>query len=342
MMTISMTHLRLGSDSELDCASIGDAVTALLDSGVAEPRLDVTLTGDTLPAQVISALISGLRKLREQGGGIVVEAEREGARQALQLTGLDRVFAPPLMDDGAEQPRGDAPRVDRRRPNRFAASARAALVAGLAAVVAFSNIVPAQAQPELPTTDPAAIVARVLERNPSLTSYQSRLHVDLRLTTFPFFRQHLDGATYFKRPNNYEVDFDHVPSYAAGFEKLYSDVGDPSAWEKRFVMSYVGTQEFENRKDIELRLVQRVRGQIDHEIVLVDPNAWTIDKLEYHYYNGGTIAMTQHFSPIAGYHVIVSQDASIDIPHVRAVAHGTYDEYKTNVAVDDAVFTKNK
>ena len=39
--------------------------------------------------------------------------------------------------------------------------------------------------------------------------------------------------------------------------------------------------------------------------------------------------------------MIVSQDADIDIPHIKAVAHGTYDDYHTNVAIDDAVFTKN-
>ncbi len=38
--------------------------------------------------------------------------------------------------------------------------------------------------------------------------------------------------------------------------------------------------------------------------------------------------------------MLAEQDAEIAIPHVRAVAHGDYADYKTNVAVDDAVFTK--
>ncbi|GAC1402676.1 MAG: hypothetical protein NVSMB64_02890 [Candidatus Velthaea sp.] len=331
-----MTHLRLETDAQQARTQIALAVEQALESGGPEPRLTVTVTGDSLPAQTIAALILALRKLRERGGGIVVEAECEGARQALRVTGLDRIFAAPLTERELTGSRASAV-----RRTGFAGVVRAA-VAGLAAAVALSSG-PARAQtPDVPVADAAAIISRIIERNPNLSSYQSRLHVDFRMTSFPFFRQHLDGSTYFKRPANYEVVFDRVPSYAKGFEKLYSDIGDPSNWEKRFAITYVGEAAFENRKDVELRLVQRVRGMIDHEVVFVDPGAWTIDKMEYHYYNGGTIAMTQHFSSVGGYHMLVSQEADINIPHVRAVAHGNYDDYKTNVAIDDAVFSKNK
>ncbi|GAC1533922.1 MAG: hypothetical protein NVS2B17_02260 [Candidatus Velthaea sp.] len=331
-----MTHLRLGSDVQEARLQIAAAAEAALRAGGSIPRLSVTLTGETLPDQTIAALISALRKLREHGGGIVVTAEREGPRQALRMMGLDRVFALPLSE--AEP---DPAPVARRSRTGFRGTVRAA-VAILAAAFALSSV-PVEAQtPDALLTDPAAIIARIIDRNPNLSSYQSRLHVDLRMTSFPFFRQHLEGSTYFKRPANYEVVFDRVPSYAKGFEKLYSDIGDPSNWEKRFVVTYVGEKTFENRKDMELRLIQRVRGMIEYESVYVDPGAWTIDKMEYRYYNGGTIAMTQHFSGVGGYHMLVSQDAQIDIPHVRAIAHGNYDDYKTNVAIDDAVFTKNK
>jgi hypothetical protein len=38
--------------------------------------------------------------------------------------------------------------------------------------------------------------------------------------------------------------------------------------------------------------------------------------------------------------MLAEQNAEIAIPYAKAVAHGTYSDYKTNVAVDDAVFTK--
>ncbi len=44
---------------------------------------------------------------------------------------------------------------------------------------------------------------------------------------------------------------------------------------------------------------------------------------------------------IGGYSLLISQKAEIAIPHVHAVAYGSYADYQTNVAVDDTVFAKN-
>jgi len=79
---------------------------------------------------------------------------------------------------------------------------------------------------------------------------------------------------------------------------------------------------------------------IDHENVLVDPAAWQIDAMEYHYNNGGTIVMTQKYREEGPFVVLASQTATIDIPHISATAYASYTDYHTNVAVDDSVFTK--
>jgi hypothetical protein len=266
--------------------------------------------------------------MREVGGAIAVEALTPALRDALALYGLDRVFALPL--DPESVPRG---RHNRWVP-RVAAAALAALVStgGAPARAALTGAVP---------SDPVAIVDRVIERNPNLASFQGRLHVDVRMTSFPWIREHLDATTYYKRPSNYEVVFDRVPKVASGFEKLYTDVGDPSNWGKRFIMTNDGEAAFGGHADIALRLVQRVRGMIDHETVLIDPATWTIDQIRYDYYNGGSITMSQSFRQLGGYLLLTSQHAAIKIPHVRAVAEGTYSDYQTNVAVDPAVFEKN-
>jgi hypothetical protein len=299
------------------------AVDALQERGVASPRLSVALSGERLPADVVAALIAGLRRVREHGGAIEIVPETDAIRDALAVAGLDRVFAFPL--------------VPAERAHRTGLLGRLT-AASFAAVLAFVAV-PAFAGADR-LTDPVAILARVEERNPSLSTYQGRMHVDLRMTSFPFIRQHLDGTTYYKRPSNYEVVFDKVPPLAKGFDKMFADVGDPANWEKRFVVTYQGEREYQGRKDIELKLVQRVRGMIDHETVLIDPNAFTIDSIRYDYYNGGHITMTQTFREVGGYSMLAEQNAEIAIPYAKAVAHGTYSDYKTNVAVDDAVFTK--
>ena len=216
------------------------------------------------------------------------------------------------------------------------------MVTAAVAVLAIATVVaPVKASAQENAPEPATILARVIERNPNLSSYQGRLHVDIRLISFPFLRQRLDATTYYKRPANYEVVFDHLPSYAKGFEKLYTDIGDPANWERRFVITALPETEFNHHRALALRMVQRVRGMIDHETVLINPDNWTIDQIRYDYYNGGSITMSQAFENIAGYSLLVSQKAEIAIPHVRAVANGTYSDYHTNVALDDTIFQKN-
>lgn len=321
------TILHAHADDQAAAAAVTSAVDAALAAAPTAPRLRVKLDGERLPAETIAALIAGLRRLRERGGAIEVVPGSRAVREGLALTGLDRVFAFPLVPGEPRPPRG---------PGLGGLVKNAAAV--LVGVLALAGL-PATAAAPAPT-DPAAILAKVVERNPSLSSYQGRLHVDLRLTSFPFLHQHLDATTYYKRPANYEVVFDRVPGYAKGFEKLFADVGDPSSWQKRFALSYEGESEFHGHKVAQLRLVQKVRGMIDHETVLVDTAAGTIDSIRYDYYNGGHITMTQAFENVGGYTMLAGQDAEIAIPHVRAVAHGSYADYKTNVAIDDAVFTK--
>jgi anti-anti-sigma regulatory factor len=324
------TNLTLAIDDENARARFEAAVTAILAAKTPAPRLIVALEGDTLPSALIGTLVGGLRRLREVGGAIAVEGRTPALRDALALYGLDRVFALPLDPEAA-------PRSRRHRwVPRVAAATLAVLVSAFGAW-------PVQAAPvpDTDTTDPAAILARVIERNPSLESYQGRMHVDIRLVSFPFVREHLDATTYYQRPSNYEVVFDKLPSFARGFEKLYTDIGDPANWEKRFVITPAGDADFDHHRDIALHLVQRVRGMIDHETVLVNPASWSIDQIRYDYYNGGSITMSQEFRNVAGYLMLTSQRADIAIPHVRAVAYGTYGDYQTNVAVDPAVFVKN-
>jgi hypothetical protein len=318
--------LRLHADSPDARSRITAAVDAVLASEPRRPRLRVVLDGDRLPADTIAALVTGLRRVREVGGAIEVAPQSTGVRDAMALNGLDRVFAFPLVPE-------------ERRVHRSSLLTRLT-AASFAAVLAFLGV-PAFAGADRPT-EPTAILARVEDRNPSLSSYQGRVHVDLRMTSFPFIRQHLDGTTYYKRPSNYEVAFDKVPPLAKGFDKMFADVGDPSSWEKRFVVTYEGERDYAGRKDLELKLVQRVRGMIDHETVLIDPATWTIDSIRYDYYNGGHITMTQTFREVGGYSMLAEQNAEIAIPYAKAVAHGTYSDYKTNVAVDDTVFTKKK
>lgn len=200
---------------------------------------------------------------------------------------------------------------------------------------------PAQAQEDPARLEPAAIVAHLVERNPSLENFEAHVRLNARLHTFPWISQSLEGSVYFKRPSNYTVTFTHVPFYAKGFEKIYSDAGDPANWERRFVITRDGERTVNGRRELGLRMVQRVRGMIEYAEAYVDPASWTVSELQYHYYNGGTVAVRQRFGNVGGYNVIVEQEATIQIPHVHATATADYTDYHTNTAIDDAVFAQN-
>lgn len=286
----------------------------------------------------IAAMITALRTMRAAGGAVRLVTQSDEQRGRLALTGLDRVFEVFATREDAERRPGDRPesKADRLR---FAIRAASAALVLLVAPFLVPSSAPAQA-----AGDPAAaaVLAQLVDRNPDLQTFEADVRVKVKLLSFPFLRPTLTGKTYFKRPDNYEVVFDRLPWYAHGLEHLYADIGDPSTWERRFVVTSDGERLVGGRREIALRMVQRVRGMIDHEEVYVDPLAWTVDELQYHYYNGGTISVRQEFAPVGGNQLVASQFATISIPHVRADATATYSGFRTNVAIDDSVFAKNQ
>jgi len=186
-----------------------------------------------------------------------------------------------------------------------------------------------------------AVIVRMLDRNPALRSFRSRVHVDARMYNFPFLRPTLDGTSYFKRPDNYEVVFDRVPAYAKGFERLFNDIGDPASWEKQQNVTYDGTRVLGGRPMLVLRMTKKIRSdQLSYTLAYVDPATYEVSQMEWHYANGGTIVMTQTFRLEGPFRVLASQRATISIPHFRGIADSSYGRYETNGALSDSLFAK--
>jgi outer membrane lipoprotein-sorting protein len=212
----------------------------------------------------------------------------------------------------------------------------AALAVGVGGAQAFAQIAPAP-------SGAGDVIAHMLARNASLTSYQARVHVNLHMLNFPFLAPSLDGTSYYKRPDNYEVVFDRVPSYAKGFEKLFNDVDDPARWQQDQNVELQGEQSLDGRRVLVLKLTKKIHSDIlDHTLVFVDPSNYELIKMEWHYVKGGMIAMTQQYRTEGDYSFVASQHVTIDRPdiHVHAVGDSQFANYQTNVAVNDSVFTK--
>lgn len=224
------------------------------------------------------------------------------------------------------------------------------LVIAAVAATLFGLIAPAGAQgPSASPTASAvpasahAVIERMIDRNPSLNSYTSRVHVDLHMLNFPFLAPKLDGTSYFKRPNHNEVVFDRVPSYAKGFEKLFNDVADPLAWEADWNVTNKGLAKFGDYTYplIELYMTKKIYSdQTASAIAYVDPNNYELVDMEWNYRNGGKIVMRQWYRDQGQFSLVAQQHVDISIPHVHAVGDSQFATYQTNVAVDDSVFKK--
>jgi anti-sigma B factor antagonist len=309
-------------------------VMRAVESGADTVSLDIDDVG-VLDSPIIAALISLLRDVRSRGASISLRASRKSLLDTLRITALDKVFT---IAAPAERPSPAAP----VKPSRTGGRGAGRFVAALAAAAfALGSLLGTRASAETEPS-PSDVVAQITGANAAMQSYQATVSVDFHLRTFPFVSEHLDGTTYFKRPDDFEVVFRKVPGYAKGFDRLYSDIDDPSSWERRFDMSFVGDKTIEGHRDVVLRLVQKVRGMIDHEDVAIDPAAAHIDGMAWHYYNGGVIEMTQQYQRVGDFEVLAKQHAVIAIPFVHAAADATYSDYKTNVAIDDSVFSRDK
>jgi anti-anti-sigma factor len=305
-------------------------VARTIEHGARNIAVDIDDVGQ-LDSPVISTLVSILREAREHGAVVTLRAARTSILDTLRVTALDRVFTI-AAPDAARDPLPLPPATKNRR-------VVAAFAAGLLALTWALAGGRASAGDEPSGLD---LVNNVIGSSSAIESYQASMSVDVHLRSFPYISQHLDGTTYFKRPDNFEVVFRDVPSYAKGFDKLYSDIDCPNDWARRFVISLVGRATVDGHQDFVVRLVQRVRGMIDHEDVDIDPATWHIDRMEWTYYNGGVISMSQEYQDVGGFSVLARQHATIHIPFVHAGADAVYSDYKTNVAIDDSIFTRNK
>jgi hypothetical protein len=183
------------------------------------------------------------------------------------------------------------------------------------------------------SVDAATVLRHMADRNPSLDSYRARFHVDIRMLNFPFLAPKLDGTSYYQRPDTYVV-FDRMPSYARGFQRLFDDIGNPQAWEKAQNIAVEGTTWLNGRRAIVLRLTKKIHSDIlDRTLAYVDASDYALIQMEWYYTNGGKITMWQQYRRQGMYSVLAAQRATINIPHVHALASASYGRYETNVAI---------
>lgn len=218
------------------------------------------------------------------------------------------------------------------------------LIASMLSVLVLARNAVAQApMPESSTRslDVKTVIHRMIARNPELGSYRARVHVHLHMLNFPWLSPNLDGTTYFKRPDNYEVVFDRVPPYAKGFSRFFDDIGDPAAWVKVQNITLQGVKNVDGHRYVVLYMTKKGYSDIlASTIAYIDPKTYELLRMDWHYRSGGWITMTQTYKNEGSYSLIAAQHLVIDIPHIHAIGDSNYHTYETNVAVSASVFKK--
>src|SRR6202051_3255436 len=147
---------------------------------------------------------------------------------------------------------------------------RRLLLLAFMACFAVSIIAPAMAAktaPEAVATREASvdsIIATVIGREPSMSSYAAHAVLDIRQTNFPYLHPVLNGMQYYSRPGLTIVDLQHVPWYLNGITKIEGATLDANRWPHCYTISV------ENKDPgYLLHMVRKIRGEVDHIDVTV-------------------------------------------------------------------------
>lgn len=192
----------------------------------------------------------------------------------------------------------------------------------LAPVTALAQ--PGPAPVSAPLTVPA--VLQLLETSPERPiDYHASVALHVRMRIFPFIRMTLHGKSTYTHPGLYRFVFRGMPVVAKAFSDMKYDLGDPIRWPQRYEIAF--TPESTPQHPV-LRLVPKVRGLVKTLDVAVDPERGRILKATWSRFDGGVITLVQTYGPnLSGHAVVAKQDATIDLPRMKASLEADYADF---------------
>jgi hypothetical protein len=186
----------------------------------------------------------------------------------------------------------------------------------LAALALICHSDPARADD---STDVQAIVNAVIARTQTVRSYTADLSLHVRMHSFPFIGMTFSGVTAYERPGKFAVTLHTLPAIARAFAKMSGDVGDHATWVQRYDIS-LATGSQAPAGQIVLRLTPRQPCQVAFAQAYVDRSNKTIQRIEWHYVNGGHIDVDEHYAIQNGILLTAGQSAEIAMPGIHASA----------------------
>lgn len=167
---------------------------------------------------------------------------------------------------------------------------------------------------------------------PNQYNAQIKLHVKMRV--FPWISITLNGNSAYKRPGLYHFVFKGVPKAAEHFSDLAYDLGNAATWPNKYQISLLSAGSATAEPVV--RLTPKKRGMVKSLDVFVDVLKGHIDKAVWTRFDGGVISLVQHYNQVGGHEIVAEQDASINIPHMKAELAAEYSGFDLGAATETA------
>ncbi|MDQ6781304.1 MAG: hypothetical protein M3Z37_09175 [Candidatus Eremiobacteraeota bacterium] len=210
----------------------------------------------------------------------------------------------------------------------------AVLALALLAVVTLCGLggsvpAPAAAAAGTDNASVAAIVGRVLHRNPGLNSYAAHARLDVKQVNFPYLHPVLEGMQYYSSPGFTVFDFPHTPGYLKGITKVESAAYSANRWQRCYDISLA-----DKGDQYVLHMVPKIRGEVSDVYVTVAKSGAALSQVDWYYHNPGDhIVLTQTYSTINGYSVVTAQRSEIALHHIRAKGSSSFYGFAYNLPV---------
>ena len=195
----------------------------------------------------------------------------------------------------------------------------------------------AQGQPVAATLP--QILAK-LEADPTTPNqYNAQIRLRVRMRMFPWLSITLNGNSAYKRPGLYHFVFRGVPKAAEHFSDLAYDLGTPATWPQKYEISLLSPGTADSEPIV--RLTPKKRGMVKNLDVSVDVAKGHIDKAVWSRFDGGVISLVQHYNTVGTHEIVAEQDASINIPRMRAELDASYTKFDLGTTTATASSTQD-
>jgi hypothetical protein len=202
---------------------------------------------------------------------------------------------------------------------------RAVLAAWCAGLLIFAPI--AAAADDGPAV--TAVLAALTASPDQAVEYKAAVSLHVRMRVFPFIRMTLHGDSWYKRPGLYRFVFRGVPLIARAFSDMKYDLGDPAHWPDKYEIAFAPDSTIAAPI---LRLTPKTPVLVKSFDVWLDPARGRILKAVWSRGDGGVITLVQTYAPIAGHAFVAKQQATINLPRMKADLEADYADFSTTEA----------